>query len=244
MYEYKYTKSNIVTNKLQNEIESSGDINTGLSYLIWHQPDDLRVMFEDEITEGEQTALDNIVDSHNGDPYPGYVDNDPESLILSSVNMSSTTSTSWQTKAYKISNPTSSGTYKISWSYFWKTYAAYSNYNPEIDVRVMLVPVGSEVSDNQAVARQHQKSVYLDGQAIPSYGFAFRALDKGAYIVGLQYRRVGSVGTVYIADVFIEMVKISNKFLVPENLTSGCNQLIIKQAIEPVEREELVPIQL
>jgi len=238
---YRYDLVNFPNNKvniskLTNEIDDSS-ISEPLGYINIVEWPDLTycdMVFGSALSPTEESTLSGVVSNHDGEPYTGYINGDPESLIISSVGLSSTNSTRWVTKVSGYTNPVSSGTYKISWSYYWKGYAPTSASNPTIDVRVRMYPKNDTPTDNNNLCRQFQKPVYFDGQSIPAYGFSYRYLEDDTYKLSLEYKRDGTAGTVYIADVFVELIKISNECLIPKNTKSGCNQLIAKQIAEAI----------
>jgi len=85
MYEYIYTKTDVNTSRLQCEIETNENIETTLSYVLWNLPDDLRIMFEEEITEEEQTVLDTIVADHPDD-FSECAEEDDEAIGSGSIS--------------------------------------------------------------------------------------------------------------------------------------------------------------
>lgn len=67
MYEYIYTKTGVITSRIQCEIKSDPNIETLLVYVLWNLPDDLRIVFEEEIPEEEVAELDILVANHPDD---------------------------------------------------------------------------------------------------------------------------------------------------------------------------------
>jgi hypothetical protein len=86
MYEYIYNKSNVTASRLQCEIETNEYIETILVYVLWNLPGDLRIMFEEEITEEEQIVLDDIVSAHPYDSIEECVGLDDDATGSGSVS--------------------------------------------------------------------------------------------------------------------------------------------------------------
>lgn len=71
MYKYDYVKASVNLSKLQDEIKADPVISQDADHCNWNAPESLETFFENELTGGEQTALQTLVTNH--DPTPPFV---------------------------------------------------------------------------------------------------------------------------------------------------------------------------
>lgn len=70
---YPYTKETMDHGRLRKEIKANGTITTEFNGSEWAAPDSLSVIFDAELSTGEEAALDGVVAAHSGDPLTDYV---------------------------------------------------------------------------------------------------------------------------------------------------------------------------
>lgn len=69
---YEYTKTNIIVETLEFEINESSIITTELKGVTFTEPDNLEIEFDSSLSSEEKTELDSIVSNHTGQTLQGY----------------------------------------------------------------------------------------------------------------------------------------------------------------------------
>ena len=66
MTEYPYTKSTVNSEMLTKEINNSGITSASLVAINWNAPESLIVIFDGDLSSGDEDTLDGLVASHTG----------------------------------------------------------------------------------------------------------------------------------------------------------------------------------
>ena len=221
-YIYNYSNDNFLNNKIDiQSLSYQIGLSTlsGLQYINTYD-NHCEISFENELLPSEETTLSGIVSFHDGVKWSVGVERTHiELIVLSNRSVMSTTSEDWKTIAKKQDCFFSGGSYKVSWSYFWK--ALTDDANPFIEVRAFFIPVVCVLNEyainidfiNEAKGIFYKKilSNGNSSQAISESGFTYLPLDAGEYQVYLQYRRSGSFGTVAVCNSNLEIFKASEE---------------------------------
>lgn len=117
---------------------------------------------------------------------------------VSSDSVSSTTSTSYQTKLTMTTSPIVSGTYRIGWCYDWRYTDTSSNFQG------IVVANGTTIYEHN----QEPKDSGSD-QSIPNSGFTYITLPNGVTTINIKYKAQRSDKTAYISNAKLELWSVT-----------------------------------
>jgi len=205
MSEYKYDFADFLNDtadapKLQNEILASSIDDILESITIEYGNEEVKIIFETDLSAGEQTTLDGIVAAHDGIPYvqmgSGWAESNGES---------GTTSDLWQEKISMNFNCTEAGThYKLYW--YFEAGCGDSDKKSEFRVRLHTMD-GIEVrstSDIMNLPTRITKKI-SDGNWISVCGFKILQLEVEDYQIDIDYRNMeGKITYIRCARLCVE----------------------------------------
>jgi len=205
MSEYKYDFIDFLndtadTAKLQNEILASSIDDILESITIEYGNEEVKIIFETDLTAGEQTTLDGIVAAHNGIPYvqmgSGWSESNGES---------GTTSIEWQQKDTLNFNCTEAGThYKLYW--YFEAGCGDSDKKSEFRVRLhtMNDSTATNTIDIMHLPTRITKKIE-DGSWISVCGFKITQLEVNDYKIDIDYRNMeGKITYIRCARLCVE----------------------------------------